>query len=100
MNLQKASQNNRAPTKNDHMVRDKHVARWRIVGQDSSRRQETASKRTSCARLAPQGCDVRVLDLKKVAKFALELRKCTSRTGLVIQSRDFQSGAAEVDFAY
>ena len=36
----------------------------------------------------------------KVAIFERELRKCTSRTRLVIQSCDFRAGAAEVYFAY
>ena len=42
-----------------------------------------------------------VLDLYyKVAIFELELRKCASRTRLVLQSCDFRSGAAEVYFTY
>ena len=45
------------------------------------------------------GSVLRVLDLYyKVAIFELELRKCTSRTCLVLQSCDFR--AAEVYFAY
>ena len=41
-----------------------------------------------------------VLDLyHKVAIFELKLRKCTSRTRLVLQSCDFGAGAAEVYFA-
>ena len=44
---------------------------------------------------------LRVLDLYyKVAIFELELRKCTSRTRLVLQSCDFRAGDAEVYFAY
>ena len=40
---------------------------------------------------------LRVLDLYyKVAIFELEMRKCTSRTRLVLQSCDFRVGAAEV----
>ena len=41
-----------------------------------------------------------VLDLYyKVAIFELEMRKCTSRTTLVLQSCDFRAGDAEVYFA-
>ena len=36
----------------------------------------------------------------KVAIFELELRKCTLRTTLLLQSCDFRAGAAEVYFAY
>ena len=44
---------------------------------------------------------LRALDLYyKVAILDLELRKCTSRTSLVLQSCDFQAGAAEVCFAH
>ena len=44
---------------------------------------------------------LRVLDLYyKVAIFELELRKCPSRTRLVLQSCDFRAGAMEVYFAY
>ena len=44
---------------------------------------------------------LRVLDLYyKVAVFELELRKCISRTRLVLQSCDFRAGATEVYFAY
>ena len=47
------------------------------------------------------GSVLRVLDLYyKVAIFELELRKCTSRTRLVLQSCDFRAGDAEVYFAY
>ena len=47
------------------------------------------------------GSVLRLLDLYyKVAIFELELRKCTSRTTLVLQSCDFRSGAAEVYFSY
>ena len=43
---------------------------------------------------------LRVLDLYyQVAIFELELRKCTSRTRLVLQSCDFRAGAAELYFA-
>ena len=42
---------------------------------------------------------LRVRDLyHKVAIFELELRKCSSRTRLVLQCRDFRAGAAEVCF--
>ena len=47
------------------------------------------------------GSILRVLDLHdKVAIFGLEMRKCTSRTRLVLQSCDFRAGAAEVYVAY
>ena len=47
------------------------------------------------------GSVLHVLDLHdKVAIFELEMRKCTSRTRLVLQSCDFRAGAAEVSFAY
>ena len=47
------------------------------------------------------GSVLRVLDLYyKVAIFELEMRKCTSRNTLVLQSCDFRAGAAEVYFAY
>ena len=39
---------------------------------------------------------LRALDLYyKVAIFELEMRKCTSRTGLVLQSCDFRAGSAK-----
>ena len=65
-------------------------------------------KCTSRTRLL-QSCDfrdgvgsvLRVLDLYyKVAISELELRKCTSRIRLVLQSCDFRAGAAEVYFSY
>ena len=47
------------------------------------------------------GSVLRVLDLYyKVAIFELEMRKCTSRPRLVLQSCDFRAGAAEVYFYY
>ena len=47
------------------------------------------------------GSVLHVLDLHyKVAIFELEMRKCTSRTRLVLQSCDFRAGDAEVYFAY
>ena len=47
------------------------------------------------------GSVLRVLDLcYKVAIFKLELRKCTLRTRLVLQSCDFRAGASEVYCAY
>ena len=47
------------------------------------------------------GSVLRVLDLYyKVSIFELEMRKCTLRTRLVLQSFDFRAGAAEVYFAY
>ena len=47
------------------------------------------------------GSVLRVLDLHyKVTIFELEMRKCTSRTRLVLQSCDFRAGDAEVYFAY
>ena len=47
------------------------------------------------------GSVLRILQLYyKVAIIQLELRKCTSRTTLVLQSCDFPAGAAEVYFAY
>ena len=47
------------------------------------------------------GSILRVLDLYyTVAIFELEMRKCTSRTRLVLQSCEFRAGAAEVHFAY
>ena len=59
---------------------------------------------TSRTRLVPQsscGSVLRLLDwYYKVAIFELEMRKCTSRTRLVLQSCDFRAGAAEVYFLY
>ena len=47
------------------------------------------------------GSELRLRDLYyKVAIFELELRKCTSRTRLVLQSCDFRAGDAEVYFVY
>ena len=47
------------------------------------------------------GSVLRVLDLYyKVAVFELKLRKCTSRTRLVLQGCDFRAGDAEEYFAY
>ena len=47
------------------------------------------------------GSVLRVLDLYyEVAIFELEMRKCASRTRLVLQSCDFRAGDAEVYFAY
>ena len=47
------------------------------------------------------GSVLRVLRLYyKVTIFQLELRQCTSRTTLVLQSCDFPAGVAEVYFAY
>ena len=40
--LQKAPQNDRAPTKNDNMVCDKRLPRLRVSGQDSSRKEATS----------------------------------------------------------
>ena len=53
----------------------------------------------SCASVLRVSCGsvLRALDLcYKVAIFELELRKCASRTRLVLQSYDFRAGAAEV----
>ena len=41
-----------------------------------------------------------VLTRLVLQSFQLEMRKCTSRTRLVLQSSDFRAGAAEVYFAY
>ena len=42
---------------------------------------------------------VRILDLRyKVAFSELELRRCTSRTRLALQSYNFRAGAAQVYF--
>ena len=47
------------------------------------------------------GSILRVLDLHdKVSIFELELRKCTSRTRLVLHSCDVRAGAAEAYFPY
>ena len=47
------------------------------------------------------GSVLRVLDLYyKLAIFELEMRKCTLRTRLVLQSFDFRAGDAEVYLAY
>ena len=108
----------------------KCASRTRLVLQSCDFRAGALRKCTSCTRLVLQSCDfragdaevyfayqtcatklrfsswscgsvLRVLDLYyKVANFELELRKCTLRTRLVLQSCDFRAGDAEVYFAY
>ena len=79
--------------------------RTRLVLQIRDFRAAATEERLDCALdlhsklcLSSRGCGcvLRVLDLYyKVAIFELELRKCTSRSRLVLQSCDFRAEDAE-----